>query len=138
MLESQKFTKALDFIKFYKKISFVQIAQDLGVENHLLTNIRRDQTQPSTLLEEKLIELHPDVAQFFITDSAIKHKEDRVEESMVFYSDGKAWKQLAETQEKLIKKQEEELERLKKENDQLKGENRALKDVFSERKKLKE
>lgn len=121
MTDSQRFTKALDYIKFNKKISFVEIAKQLGVKDYLLTNIRRDQTQPSAELTERLCEEYPEVIQFFAADYIEKHTVvEKVEEPPIRY--GQPFDILIDTQRKYISTLEKTNEYLLRENERLKKE----------------
>ena len=131
MIDNQKFIKATNFLKYERKIPLKRIAESIGINQGRIDNLRRNGVP--MLVEEKmnLIDKYPEVLRFFTenlteteNDMGSKHAHnDTVHDAIYLYNDGRAWKELADTQKKLLEalelriaKQEEELKELKAEN----------------------
>lgn len=136
MTDSQRFKKATDLIKHTKKVSIGEIAAALGVERHIVDNIRRG-TEPNILLIEELIMKFPFIANEFdkIDTKNANDLPDQVGEPMVLYNDGNAWKQLAEERKEYLERVKKENEKLIEQNQKLEAENKALKEIIIARDK---
>jgi len=138
MTESQRFKEATDYVKKVKGVKLEDISIKLGMERHNFDNIRRG-VNPKKPIIDNLCRLYPEAKQFFAAEYA-KISENpppnELNETMVFYNDGRTLQDLVKTQSELIEMQRRELERLRSLTDKLEGENKALKDVLNDRKKL--
>jgi transcriptional regulator with XRE-family HTH domain len=107
MSDNQHFIEATDFLKNTKKITFGEIAGILGIERHVIDNIRRGSQSVSTSVIDRLCEEFPETAKFFASKD---EHEDQEDHKTI----------LLQTQQKLIhyleielKKKTDELEDLK-------------------------
>ncbi len=136
MIDNQRFIKATNFLKYERKIPLKQIAENIGINQGRIDNLRRNGVP--MLVEEKmnLIDKYPEVLRFFTetlteteNDMGSKHAQnDTVHDAIYLYNDGRAWKELADARQKVIDgleyklaKQEEELKELRAENKYLLG-----------------
>lgn len=125
------FIEATDFLKRERNLTYGEIAKSIGLSRSQLDMIRIKRRYINRQELDKLLKQYPEAKQFFEQPSL----SDKVEESMILYSDGKAWKELAETQKKLIERIETENSELKVENEKLKSENKTLKEIIIDRTK---
>lgn len=145
MINNQAFIKATDFLKTEKKLSYKKIAAVIGINQGRIDNLRRNGVP--LLQEEKdvLIEKYPEVLRFFTetltkteSDMGSKHSHsDTVHEPMYLYNDGRAWKELAETQKKYIEALEHRLVKEGEERKELEAEVRWLRAKVMELEKNK-
>ena len=106
-------------------LTFGKIAEAIGEKEQAVMNVRRGSKKVNAQIIGKLINTYPQIESFFATKVA---DDDVVNDAIVLYSDGRAWKQLAETQKKLLEalehriaKQDEEIKDLEAEVRFLKG-----------------
>jgi hypothetical protein len=125
VVERQQFIEATDFLKSNFGLTFGKIAEAIGEKEQAVMNVRRGSKKVNAQIIGKLINTYPQIESFFATKVA---DDDVVNDAIVLYSDGRAWKQLAETQKKLLEalehriaKQDEEIKDLEAEVRFLKG-----------------
>lgn len=138
MVDSQTFTKAIDLVKFHNKLNVRQIAERLGVERHIIDNIKRG-TSPSDELWYKLLSEFPAINTKFATYTNEKRIENTTmdEPNLIYpFSVNSALSELVETQKKYISRLETENHRLGECLKKMEIENNALKGILSERAKI--
>jgi len=128
MVDNKGFIEKTNYLKHIVKMNFAIQAERLGVSRSVFDSYRMERVNVPDIIMEKLDKDFPD-----LMDYEPKGGLDRVEEPMILYSDGNAWKQLSESQKKLLDRIEEENRKLREENQRLEGENRALKEIISKR-----
>lgn len=128
--ETVCFIEATDWIKDEKKISYTDIADQIGLSHSQMNMIRIQRRKIKEREVDKLIRLYPEVKQFFKNTST---PDQANEMNTTPYSNAAVWKELANTQKKLIEKLELELRALKSIANKLERENKALKELFSQK-----
>jgi hypothetical protein len=120
MVDNQHFIEATDFIKNTKKITFGQIALAIGIERHILDNIRRGSQAPNQTIIETFKRVYPESAKFFASKN---QGEDIVNDSQdqVGYGEIGILKETLSVQKELIAMQRLRIAQLEIENEKLKN-----------------
>ncbi len=123
MVEKQQFIEATDFLKSNFGLTFGKIAESIGEKEQAVMNVRRGSKKVNAQIIGKLINTYPQIESFFATKVA---DDDIVNDAMIMVTDGRAWKELADTQKKLLEAMEHRLAKQEEELKELKAENRYL------------
>jgi predicted transcriptional regulator len=125
VVERQQFIDATDFLKSNFGLTFGKIAESIGEKEQAVMNVRRGSKKVNAQIIGKLINTYPQIESFFATKVA---DDDVVNDAMILVSDGRAWKELAETQKKLLEAQEHRIVKQDEEIRDLKAEVRYLRE----------
>ena len=128
------FIEAMNDLKKKERKPLKVLAVEIGITEDTNNMIRAGRRKAQDEEIQSLVKKYPGIIKDYPILSN-KSLSDKVEEPMILYSDGNAWRELSETQKKLLERIEKENETLKEENQKLKSENKALKEIIIDRTK---
>lgn len=131
------FINATNYLKEEKGIKFVEVGELLGLNKGQMNMIRIKRRHISKKEIDTLLNTYPDLTRFF-KDTIFEHEKQTLNEPMSthFYSkqNDDPWKDLVDTQRKLIAKLEEELAETKDKLRVVEAEKKTLVEIVSQRK----